>query len=177
MRTGRTIVEEREKLETASERMKARKKSKKRQFFRIFFVSLIFVILLAIIVYFLATSFTKQEEGLVETTIVPYAPTIEVIDEDAVATGGMLTNRMSEYIGQAESDFKDLGYRPLKVVIPTGKARELHFYLEGYEGYIKMTIDRGTAVSVEDADRMIRYLNGEAFEYIDVRVEGKGYWK
>ena len=35
-------------------------------------------------------------------------------------------------------------------------------------------------MSVEDADRMIRYLEGIGkvdFEYVDVRVEGKGYWK
>ena len=40
-----------------------------------------------------------------------------------------------------------------------------------------MNIDRGAGVSVEDADRMIKYLNGGGFEYIDVRVEGKGYYK
>jgi hypothetical protein len=43
-----------------------------------------------------------------------------------------------------------------------------------------MTTDRGAAVSVEDADRMIRYLTDKGiseFEYIDVRVEEKGYWK
>ena len=43
-----------------------------------------------------------------------------------------------------------------------------------------MTIDRDTAVSVEDGDRMLRYLkeNGiEVFEYIDVRVEERGYYK
>ena len=44
-----------------------------------------------------------------------------------------------------------------------------------------MTIDRGTAVSVEDADRMLRYLKTigqiENYTYIDVRIEGKAYWK
>ena len=37
-----------------------------------------------------------------------------------------------------------------------------------------------TAVSVEDADRVIRYLasiGAGSFSYIDVRIEGKAYWK
>ena len=42
------------------------------------------------------------------------------------------------------------------------------------------TIDRDSAISVEDADRMLRYLSGEGisdFTYIDVRIDGKAYWK
>ena len=106
-------------------------------------------------------------------------PTIEIIDEDA-NTGKNITNRMRSYIGQAEGDFRDLGYQPTKVVVPTGSIRTIHFYLNGYNGYIKMTIDRGTAVSVEDTDRMLRYLAGQGindFEYIDVRTTGKAFWK
>ena len=65
-------------------------------------------------------------------------------------------------------------------IIPSGSIREIDFYLDGYSGYIKTIIDRGAGVSVEDADRMIRYLSeigvGE-FTYIDVRIEGKAYWK
>ena len=64
-----------------------------------------------------------------------------------------------------------------RVDLPRDKSRELLVSLDGYKGYIKMNIDRGTGVSVEDADRMIKYLNGGEFEYIDVRVEGKGYYK
>ena len=43
-----------------------------------------------------------------------------------------------------------------------------------------MIIDRGTAVSVEDADRLLRYLAGQGitnFEYIDVRLPHKAFWK
>jgi hypothetical protein len=35
-------------------------------------------------------------------------------------------------------------------------------------------------VTVEDADRMIQYLEEEDetdYEYIDVRIDGKAYWK
>ena len=87
---------------------------------------------------------------------------------------------MKEYIGQAEVDFRELGYQPIKAVIPVGSIREVDFYLDGYTGFIKMIIDRGTGVSVEDADRMIKYLadiDVSDFSYIDVRIEGKAYWK
>lgn len=174
---GRTIAEKRERVETASERLEARKRSKQQKAWRVFLVTGLFMAMAAAFISLVMTVLSGSKEELVEVVEVPYKPTIEVIDEDAAATGGILSSRMSEYIGQAESDFRDLGYNPVKVVIPTGKMREVDFYLEGYDGAIRMTIDRGTGVSTEDADRMIEYLDGEDFEYIDVRTEGKGYWK
>lgn len=177
IRTGQTIAEKRERLETASERLEARKKSKKQKTWRVFLVTSLFLAMIVALISLIMTVLNGSKEELVAVVEVPYKPTVEVIDEDAAATGGVLSGRMSEYIGQAESDFRDLGYQPIKVVIPTGKMREVDFYLEDYSGAIKMTIDRETGVSVEDADRMIKYLDGGEFEYIDVRVEGKGYWK
>ena len=109
-----------------------------------------------------------------------YEPTIEIIDEDASATGGKITARMRQYIGQAEADFKDLGYTPIKAILPAGAIREVDFYLEGYSGFIKLIIDRPTAVSVEDADRMLRYLTSQGiaeFQYIDVRIDKQAYWR
>ena len=180
MRSGRTIGEQREHLETAKERLAARQKNKRRQHARVFIVSAGFVLLAAvlIVIYF---SFFHKNDTSQPTTVeeIVYAPTIEVIDEDAAATSG-ITGRMSEYIGQAEVDYRSLGYTPLKAVIPSGAIREVDFYLDGHPGYIKMHIDRPTAVSVEDADRMLRYLAGQGtteFQYIDVRIPYKAYWK
>jgi hypothetical protein len=79
-----------------------------------------------------------------------------------------------------EVDFRDLGYKVVKAVIPSGSIREVDLYIEGKNGFIKTTIDRGTAVTVEDADRVIRYLAERGigdFEYIDARVEGRAFWK
>ena len=64
--------------------------------------------------------------------------------------------------------------------MPAGAIREIDFYLDGYNGFIKFTLDRATGVSVEDTDRMIRYLAGKGisdFQYIDVRLDGKAYWR
>ena len=181
IKSGRTIGERRERLETASERMAAHKKIKFWQRIRIIFTTLAFFAIIALVVYIGVLVF-RHDDVLPQsssTVVVPYSPTIEVIDEDSTA-GGRITSRMKEYIGQAEADFRELGYTPTKAVIPVGSIREVDFYLDGYNGFIKMIVDRGTGVSVEDADRVIRYLSDigvSDFTYIDVRIEGKAYWK
>ncbi|MDO4753197.1 MAG: hypothetical protein Q4A36_03140 [Candidatus Saccharibacteria bacterium] len=181
IKSGRTIGERRERLETASERLAAHKKNKHRQNLRVIITVIGFIIVGAAGVFFLVNFFKQREVNEIETTptvvVKNYNPTIEIVDESS--TGG-ITTRMSEYIGQAESDFRDLGYTPLKAVIPAGSIREVDFYLDGHNGFIKTTIDRGTGVSIEDADRMLRYLAGidvHEFTYIDVRIDGKAYWK
>ncbi|MBR6965073.1 hypothetical protein IKH83_02040 [Candidatus Saccharibacteria bacterium] len=182
LKLGRTIAAERERLETSSERMAARKKGKKKKVIRFFITIAVFVVFFGFAVYLIVSMINKdaelnEQEAEIEAI---FNPTIEILDMDAVLTGKAMTTRMRNYIGQAEVDFKDLKYQPVKAVIPSGSIREVDFYLEGYNGYIKTTIDRGTGVTVEDADRMLRYLSGigvEDFEYIDVRVDGKGYWK
>lgn len=181
IKSGRTIGEARERLETKNERTAARRKDKRRKVLRVVFTIIGFLALIAALVglfaLFLDDSDTKPYRVTVET---PYAPTIEVIDEDAAATDGKITSRMSEYIGQAEADLRALGLTPTKAVLPTGTIREVDFYLDDYTGFVKMTVDRGSAVSAEDTDRMLRYLAGIGvtdFEYIDVRLDGKAYWK
>lgn len=181
IQSGRTIAERREKLETASERAEAHKRNRTKQILRITFTVIGFIAAAFFVVQLIGLFFgPREDEPTSETITVKPSPTIEVIDEAASSTGG-ITTRMKDYIGQAEVDFRDLGYNPVKAVIPNGAIREVDFYLDGMNGFIKMTIDRDTAVSVEDADRMIRYLKDagrdNTFSYIDVRIEGKAYWK
>ena len=181
MRSGRTIGEKREKLETANERKLAHEKAKRKKRFRVLIVSFVFLLIAGClaVIYFL---FVEQKEPLPILTNqgTVYEPSIEIVDEDNGDSGDRITNRMREYIGQAEVDFRDLGYKPVKAVLPTGSVREVDFYLEGHPGFIKMIIDRETAPSVEDADRMLRYLAGQGiteFKYIDVRLPYKAYWQ
>ena len=184
IKSGRTIAEKRERLETANERSAARKKDKKKKKVRIFFTSFCFLALGAILVFlgyiFTSGQGTELSGDITESNNSNYPITIEVIDEDEAAAGGKITSRMKTFIGQAEKDFRDSGYTPTKAVIPTNSIREVDFYLDGYTGHVKTTIDRGSAVSVEDADRLIRYLKSQGtndFTYIDVRIEHKAYWK
>ena len=179
---GRTIGEKRERPETASERLEARKKGKKKQFLRVFLTTILFLVVFGGIIYVGSLLFNRETTETVFYVDEEVGYTIEVVDEDAASTGEplALTERMSTWIGQVEEDLRELGYIPIKAVVPAGSIREVDFYLQGYDGYLKMTIDRGAGVSVEDADRMLRYLEEQGvavFEYVDLRVEGKGYWK
>lgn len=181
---GKTISAEREPIESSSERFEARKQVKKKRTFRLFLTILIFVGVFGVLAYFLApiigSYFNGGGDAEIGDTVVIYEPTVEIVDMDAAITGGVITERMRNYIGQIEVDFKDLGYKVIKAVVPSGAIREVDIYIEGKNGYIKTTIDRGTGVTVEDVDRMIRYLAGKGigdFEYIDARVPERGYWK
>ncbi len=181
IQSGRTIGERRERLETASERTAAHKKIHQKKRLRLIVTVVASLAIIAVVIYAMSdiTREREEEESYSPTIVNTYAPTIEVIDEDATNSSG-ITSRMKEYIGQAEVDFRELGYTPVKAVVPSGAIREVDFYLDGYTGFIKLIIDRGSGVSVEDADRMIRYLANQGindFAYIDVRIEGKAYWK
>lgn len=180
IRSGRTIGEAREQLETRNERNAARKKDKKKKVFRIIFTIFGFVVIATAIACIVLNLIENRDEiGKDDEATEKLNPTVQIIDEDA--TGDTkITGRMNTYIAEAESDFRALGYTPVKVVVPSGSIRIIHFYLDGFDGFIKMTIDRGSGVSVEDADRLIRYLKAQGtndFSYLDVRLEGKAFWK
>lgn len=185
LKTGRTLSAKREHLETSSERAASHQKIKRRARFRFTFATIVSLLIVATVVWLVLFILGNNQnidstQDCNTTSAIIYKPTIEIIDEDA-GTTGTVTSRMSEYIGQAEVDFREYGLIPTKAVIPTGAIREVDFYLDGYSGYIKMILDRDTAVSVEDASRMIRYLEDQQgitdYQYIDVRLPGKAYWK
>lgn len=180
LKTGRTLSVKREKLETSSERVAAHQRLKRKERQRFVVTIIGFAVVAAIVITIGVALSRPSEEVTTESTTSPtiiYKPTIEVIDEN---TGGNVTSRMREYIGQAEIDFQAYGLVPVKAVIPSGAIREVDFYLDGHSGFIKMILDRDTAVSAEDAYRMIRYLEGQGitdYQYIDVRLPGRAYWK
>ena len=142
----------------------------------ILFIIVAAAVIVAIII-FLRTRAENEVETTPTTVVKTYKPTIEVINENA--TSG-ITTRMTEYIGQLESDLRDFNLTPVKAVVPAGAIREVDFFLDGYTGFIKTTIDRGSGVTAEDTERMLRYLKEQGindFAYIDVRIDGKAYWK
>ena len=180
LRQGRTIAAKREHLETANERAAARKKDKRKKALRITTSIILFAVFVAVVVILIITFVSggaKPAPALDFNTT--YTPTIEIVDESS-SSNDTITSHMKEYIGQVETAFKEKGYQPIKAVIPAGSIREIHFYLDGYNGYFKMITDRGAGVSVEDADRMLRYLAEQGkteFEYIDVRIDGRAFWR
>lgn len=181
-KSGRVIGESRERPESSIEREKMHKKLHRQQISRIIVVIFIFT-LIGVGLFFIGTLFVghREDQPISSTTVyLPLSPTIPIEDQDAGGSSEHITTRMKEYIGQLEADLRELGYSPSRAVLPTGAIREIDFYLDGYSGYIKTTIDRGAGVTAEDTDRMVRYLAAQGitdFEYIDVRIDGKAYWK
>ena len=173
LRVGRTIAGEWERQESESERLMARKKERNKKIVKVLLVVAVLGVIATIVVIEVTTWASNREKAEAARTAI--VPTVEVIDE----TGAGVTSRMKEYIGVIEKDFAELGYTVDRAVVPAGKSREVDVFLKGYDYYIKLSIDRGTAVSAEDASRMIKYLGEHDLKpgYVDVRVKGKGYYK
>ena len=173
VRVGRTISQEWERQESESERFAARKKQKQLKVVKLLLIIAVLGVIVAIVVFEISGWLDRREK--VEAARNTPQPTVSVIDED----NSGVTARMKEYVAVLEQDFADLSYKVNRAVVPSGKNREIHVFLDGYDFYIKFNIDRGTAVSAEDADRMIRYVKEKNItpQYIDVRIEGKGYYK
>lgn len=175
MKRGQTIVAEREHVESESERLQERKRiSRKRR------TSVIIAVMVLAVLGVLAYTTGKnavQEYGVgMKPQAEEYQIKAQIVDED---NRGRISQRTKDYIAQLEQDFADLGYRVTQVILPTGMSRELYVDVEGEETYLKVNTDRGTAVTAEDADRILRYLREHDLHpsYADVRVEGRAYYK
>ncbi len=174
MKLGRTIVAEREYAESEQDRLTARKRARRKKGMS-FFVLLLMLGTLGLLMYIGFRQLTDRIENNAGEGI-KYVIRAEVIDENQREK---ISIRMEEYITLLEQDFRDAGYVVTRVVLPANTSRELYVSLEGINWYFKINMDRGTAMSVEDAVRMMRYLEGKEVtpEYVDVRVEGKGYYR
>lgn len=176
MRRGRTIVAEREQAESESERMQARRKAHRKKN-TVAVIVLLMGAVLALSVYLGIEQLSrKRSEGMKEK-VDDIQIEAQVVDED---NRGQVSMRVKEYIAQLEGDFRDLGYVVSKVTLPTGASREIYVDIDGWEGmFIKINTDRESAVSAEDAARMLRYLSEHDLHpgYVDVRIAGRAYYK
>lgn len=175
MKRGQTIAAEREYTESESERLQARKKTKRSRM-----TSVVLVLLLLVILAFGGYTWMKNvaEEVVrpAENSVEEFPVTAEIRDESGQMQVSMRTR---EYIGQLEADLRELGYKVIKVTLPGGTTRELYVDIEGVSYYFKVNMERGAGVSAEDIGRMIKYLEGKegGISYVDVRIEGKAYYK
>lgn len=102
-------------------------------------------------------------------------PTVRIIDE----SNAEISSRTKLFVWRLEQEAGDYGVKIAKVVLPRGLVREVDVYFENREERYKMQLDRSPAVMMEDANRIMKYLDREGIkaEYVDVRVEGRGYYK
>lgn len=109
-------------------------------------------------------------------------PTVQIVDKSGISLNvgspNVTSSRFLAFVGQAVGLFEDQAISVKQVVIPASGTRQVEFVLAN-KNTIKMTVDRGVGVQVEDAGRAWQHLSkeGEKVEYIDVRVSGQAYYK
>ena len=164
MKIGQTIVSERERAVSESERMESRRKEEKRKKISImmFFAGLTLVIVVVAGLAMNAVVERKKSE-LPNQNEKKYQPKVVITD---AAGAGYITDKIKTTVGMLEEDFLNLGYRVSKAIVPANTAREID-------------MDRNTAESAEDAIRMIKHLSKQQKKaiYIDVRIAGRAYYK
>ena len=174
-RTGRTIAgDSRRNHELELKRLEERKKRSRKMWILGVGISLIVILLLFWLVWGIKIMIEQWQASQQEEEVL--TATVQILDENK---GTEVSTRVNEFVARLENDVKDYGLVVDHVVLPFQKAREIDVYLVGRTEYYKMSLDRGSAVQAEDAWRMTRYLDekGITSSYVDLRVEGKAYYK
>ena len=175
-RIGRTIAGDAffDERKAKLERLKQRKKTKRKNVGVVAGI-LLLVILVGLVIGHYITELIAENETK-NVVIQEPEPMVAIADENS---GTDISARVKEFVSRLEKDAKIEGYEVDRVVLPLNKVREIHVYIKKRNEYYKMTIDRGSAVQAEDMGRMIRYLDKKKIkaEYVDLRVEGKAYYK
>lgn len=177
-RIGQTMAgDARKTLEAKRKRAKDQKKRKFK------YASVISAFCLAgIVIVVFAINFTLKQKAereareLEMTELAEPKPTVPILDENA---GENISSRVKEFVVNLEEDLAAKEISIERVVLPAQKAREIRVFIGGRSEYYKMSLDRGSAVQAEDLARMKRYLEEKGIEpgYVDLRVEGRAYYK
>lgn len=175
IKRGQTIAAEREAAESELQRLQTRKRLKRKHRNSVILV-LLLMGALAALGYVTMRDYVNQEEEEVLDDSQATTIKAEIVDEMGRT---QISERTKQYIARIEGDFRDLGYTLTRVTLPANTSRELLVDLADQKPYFRVSLDRDTAVSAEDAVRMLKYLAEHKLEptYVDVRIEGKAYYK
>ena len=156
------------------EHIAARKKQQRKNALIVLSVLIIIVSVGIVVANYISQKQSEREAELAKEN--PVEPTVAIVDENV---GNNISSRTKVFVARLEADAKEKNLKVDHVVLPFQKAREILIYFDGRKEYYKMTSERGSAVQIEDAERMMRYLDGKGLtpEYVDLRVEGKAYYK
>ncbi|MCQ2570707.1 MAG: hypothetical protein MJ154_00445 [Candidatus Saccharibacteria bacterium] len=174
-RVGKTIANATNNARKRNlEHIAARKKQQRKNVIVVFCVLVIIVAVGIVLSNYVAKKTAEHQASLAEKN--PITPTVSIVDENV---GNNVSERVKVFVARIEADAKEYNVEIDHVVLPFQKAREIIVYFKDRKEYYKMTMERGSAVQVEDAERMMRYLDGKSLkpEYVDLRVEGKAYYK
>ena len=174
-RVGRTIVGATNNARQRNlEHIAARKKQQRKNIIIVLCVLVLLTVVVIFLINFISVKVSEREASSgVEQ---PLEPTVAIIDENV---GNNISTRVKQFVVRLEADADEYNLKIDHIVLPFQRAREVLVYFFGRNEYYKMTTERGSAVQIEDAERMMRYLDGKGLtpEYVDLRVEGKAYYK
>lgn len=108
-------------------------------------------------------------------------PPLTIVDKNEVvsSSGLVASHRFLAFVGQTVGHAKERGLTVKRATIPLLTTRQLELRFKGIPYEFKLTVDRPAGEQVEDADRIIRYFKKHGINpgYVDVRVEGKAFYK
>ena len=109
-------------------------------------------------------------------------PRLSVADESGVQAHSGRTIASSSFlgfIGKIVSEANNRGLVVEKVTIPPASLRQVHIFIKGVSYPVKLLTTASPEGQVVNLDSAIKYFlqNKITPEYLDLRVEGKGYYK
>jgi hypothetical protein len=174
-RVGRTFAGDAQKtLEEKRARIADRKRRNFKNIATVIMAVVLVIVIVVVIVNYISSVVAEREAAIAPPE--PLEPTVTILDENA---GENISRRVKDFVAYLEEDVALYNYKIDHVVLPLQKAREVDVFIEGRGEYYKMSLDRGSAVQAEDMSRMIVYLDQRELHpsYVDLRVEGKAYYK
>lgn len=108
-------------------------------------------------------------------------PAVSVTDNSGasiVKGSAIASSRLLSFVGRVIAISSEQAIRVTSIEIPAGSTRQLYIKGEGMPT-VRMAVDREADVQVHDMAATLRYLKQmqKDVEYIDVRVEGKAFYR
>lgn len=160
--------------ELKQERLRAAKRRQHKNTATVVGAAILLGIVLIVAINFITSVIAEREAALAPAPV--REPTVTIMDENV---GENVSDRLKQFVVRLEDDIKLEGAEIERVVLPYQKVRQIDVYIKGRKEYYKLSIDRSSAVQAEDLGRMLRYLDDKKIScsYVDLRVEGKAYYK
>ena len=174
-RVGRTYAgDAQQNREEKMARAADRKRRDVKNYLTVGGVVLIVVLIIVVVANYISSVVAEREAMIAPAPALE--PSVAIVDENL---GENISRRVKDFVARLEDDVAAYGMRIEHVVLPLQKAREIDIYMEGRVEYYKMSLDRSSAVQAEDMHRMTLYLDQKELHpgYVDLRVEGKAYFK
>ena len=160
--------------ELKQERLQAAKRRQRKNIATVIGAVVLLGVVLIVAINFITSVIAEREAALAPAPV--REPTVAIVDENV---GENVSDRVKQFVVRLEDDIKLEGLEIDRVVLPYQKVRQIDVYIKGRKEYYKLSVDRSSAVQAEDLGRMLRYLDDKKIDcsYVDLRVEGKAYYK